>query len=50
MRTAAELLLLILGAAILAFSISQRKLPRGIIEWAVWLLDIAIIALRLAER
>ena len=47
MRTAAELLLLILGAVILAFSINQRRLPRGIIEWAVWILDIVIIALRI---
>lgn len=47
MRTAAELILLILGAATLAFSINHRRFPRGVIEWLVWLADIAIIILRL---
>ena len=48
MRIVVETVLLFLGMLTLAFSIRQRRLPRGIIEWAVWIIDIAIIALRAA--
>ena len=48
MRVAVELILMVLGAITLAFSIEQRRLPGGLLEWAVWILDVLIIALRLA--
>lgn len=48
MRITVELILMVLGAITIAFSIENRRLPRGILEWAVWGLDVLIIILRLA--
>ena len=49
MRIAAEIILLLLGLATAILSVIQSRLPRGILEWAVWIADITIIALRVAE-
>ena len=49
MRIAAEIILLLLGLATAILSAIQNRLPRGILEWAVWIADITIIALRVAE-
>ena len=48
MRTVVEIILLFLGMTTLAFSIQQKRLPRGIAEWVVWIADIVIIVLRVA--
>jgi len=48
MRTVVEIILLFLGMITLAFSIQHRRLPRGVVEWLVWIADIAIIFLRVA--
>ena len=38
-----KLILLILGAAVLAMSLSYKRLPKGILEWVIWIADIFII-------
>ncbi len=48
MRIILELILLALGTIIGAFSVEHRRLPGGIAEWAVWILDALIIVLRVA--
>ncbi|MBR1628679.1 MAG: hypothetical protein IJ679_05335 [Lachnospiraceae bacterium] len=48
MRLAIELILLSLGAVTAAYSFEHRILPRGVVEWMVWIADIAIIFLRVA--
>lgn len=35
--------LLVLGSIIILFSIKQRRLPKGILEWLIWGLDALII-------
>ena len=50
MRVLIELVFLILGAIMLAFSIKQRRLPRGVLDRAVWILDILILSLRFIGR
>ena len=50
MRVLVELVFLILGAIMLAFSIKQRRLPRGVLDRAVWILDILILSLRFIGR
>ena len=45
-----ELILLLLGALTAAFSITNRRLPRGVIEWGIWIADIVIIVMRLIGR
>ena len=46
MRTVLEIILLSLGMITLAFSIQHKRLPRGIVEWIVWIADIVVIILR----
>ncbi len=48
MRIMLEVILLALGTIIGAFSIENRRLPGGIAEWVVWILDALIIILRIA--
>ena len=48
MRMAIEMMLLILGAVVAAYSVTHRVLPRGVLEWGIWLADAVIIVLRFA--
>ena len=48
MRMAVELILLILGAVIAAYSFNHRTLPHGILEWGIWIADVVIVILRFA--
>ena len=48
MRLAIELTLLILGAVVAAYSFNHRVLPKGILEWGIWIADVVIIILRFA--
>ena len=50
MRMVIELILLLLGALTAAFSINNRRLPRGVIEWGIWIADIVIIVMRFSGR
>ncbi len=38
-----KILFLTAGCGIAIMSIMQEKLPRGIIEWGIWIVDIVII-------
>ena len=48
MRMAVEILLMIFGAVVAAYSIRNRVLPRGILEWGIWIADVVIVVLRVA--
>lgn len=37
-----EVFFLVLGIAILGFSVAQKKVPKGILEWVVLAIDIGI--------
>ena len=41
--TIIKCLLLLFGAAVLAMSLSQRRLPRGVLEYIIWGADVYII-------
>ena len=48
MRFVVELILLFLGLLTAWYSVTNKRLPRGIIEWMIWTADVVIIALRAA--
>ena len=50
MRVIIEAIFLAFGALIAGFSVAQKKLPKGILEWVIWIADIVIIALRISGR